>query len=229
MNRLLFSLTLVVAVAFAAGIAQAQTSAQDQEKRQQILVVLENTRVDLAFNETPLSEVIDHFARQTSLNFVLDREIADDYQDEEVTVELSGLNARSALRLVLDYLELAFTVKHGVVWITTVELSYQGTSVMRVYDVRDIIMRIKSFPGEQIDLGGMSGGNGGFAFIDPDDEEGVESIELDDLVDLIPEVCLPESWDENPDANILSINGVLVIYQTPEAHAEIARLLAMLR
>lgn len=77
---------------------------------------------DIQFVDTPLKDAIDFLAVQHEIPMVLnakDLEEAGVKIDTPVTKNLSGLTLRSTLNLLLDELELTYTVQNGVLMITT--------------------------------------------------------------------------------------------------------------
>jgi hypothetical protein len=90
---------------------------------QRILTKLEDETV-LEFNEAPLSEVVDFLKSAQEIPIVINKAALDDVglgTDTPVTISISGVSLRSALDLMLESLDLDFTIRHEVLMITTPE------------------------------------------------------------------------------------------------------------
>ncbi len=230
-TRLLVVVALLAMLLLLAGpapVVSAQDGGQAARQQEVIRQTLAAKRIDLDFDETAFPEVIEYMRARAGINMVVDPNVLEDVEDETITLTLKNMAVGSALNIILDFVELKYTFRHGVLWITSPEEAWRGTTVMRIYDVRDLTMRIRNFPGTRIRLRGDEGGGGGGPVWE-DEDEPVEVPTIDDLEEIILEVTSPDSWDNNPDASILQIMGLLIIRQTPEVHREIAHLLAQLR
>ena len=231
------SLILLAAVAalLLASSAPAITTAQDPDdgalERQHELIrqTLDTKKIDVSFDETPLSDVIHYLKGRAGIAIVLDPKVGDDLADEPITVTMRNISVGNALRIILDFVDLTWTFRHGVLWITSEEEAFKGRTVLRIYDVRELTMRIRDFAGARIRLRSDESGAPGIICIWPEDDEVIERADADTLMDLIPEVVAADSWAQNPEASIITVMGMLVVRQTPEVHAEIATLLAQLR
>ena len=82
--------------------------------------------------------------------------------DTPVTKNLRGISLRSALRLMLGPMDLAYVIKDEVLLITTKEKA-DAELVTKVYPVADLVLPIRQtgFTGGLGGLGGASGGIGG--------------------------------------------------------------------
>lgn len=207
----------------------ATARAQDEATlHEQLRVAIENATIDMDYDEVAFGSVVEDITRQTGLNIIIDQQVIEDCEDEEISLSLRGLTVKNALEIVCEFVEMKYTFRYGVIFITSPERAYQGATVLKIYDVRDLTFKIKDFAGTRIRLrGNDTGGGGGVIF--EDEEEEFEPVSVDDLEDMIPDAVSPDSWDENPDAMILQVAGMLLVRQTPEVHAEIQRLLSQLR
>ncbi|MGE0435203.1 MAG: hypothetical protein AB7K09_00725 [Planctomycetota bacterium] len=201
---------------------------QEERAHEMIKNQLDSKKLDMDFDETSLEDVLEYIKQRSGINIVLDPKVADDVAEEPISLTLKNISLGSALRIILDFVEMTYTFRHGVLWITSPEEAWKGRTILHIYDVRDLTMRIKNFPGIRIRLRGDDGGGGGGPVWE-DEDEPVEVPTTDDLEEIIPEVCNRESWDNNPEASIMTVMGMLVIRQTPEVHKEIMQLLSQLR
>lgn len=98
----------------------------------------------LEFIETPLTDVVEFLQDLHDIPVKLDRRNLDDLgisTDEPITVNLKGISLRSALRLMLNDLDLEAVIESEVLLITTAERASAMLDV-RVYETRSL----KDFP-----------------------------------------------------------------------------------
>jgi hypothetical protein len=100
--------------------------------------------------ETPLPDVIDFLQDKYRIPVKLDlRALKDAGVDVStpVTCSISGVPLRSALRLILDDLQLEWTIWSDVLWITTpVKAESDELQVVKFYDVSDLIVETRDMP-----------------------------------------------------------------------------------
>ncbi|MGE0434004.1 MAG: hypothetical protein AB7K09_06925 [Planctomycetota bacterium] len=208
-------------------VAQDPSSSTEQRQHEQLKLAMDTKKIDMDFDEVALSDVIEFIRNRASVSIVLDPKVGDEVADEPITLTLKNITLANAMRIILDFVELTWTYRHGVIWITSAEEAWKGRTVLHIYDVRDLTMKIRNFAGTRIRLRGDESGQAGPIWIE--DEPIVEPTDVDTLTDIIPEVVARDSWSDNPEASIITVMGMLVIRQTPEVHQEIAKLLAQLR
>ena len=127
---------LVLATAVAAG-----------DSREDIDRKLE-TKVSLHLRGARLNDAIDVLRSATGLNFVVA-----EGADREVSIVVTDLSAKSVLGLLLRPRELTAVFENGAVVIRN-QKCLAGGAVLRVYDVRAAMMKIRDFPGARLELNG---------------------------------------------------------------------------
>ncbi|MFC1597846.1 hypothetical protein ACFL5Q_07955 [Planctomycetota bacterium] len=159
--------------------------------------------------DTPLDWVLESVHDQTGVNIVIDRHaLADVGVDGEwpVTFSIQGVPLRSGLELMLEPLGLTWTIRHGVLLVTTPEEA-EDMAVTKVYDVADLVV-FRDQNGEPWD-------------------------DYDSLVETIATTIQPQAWDNGNAGYIhggtFSTAKVLIVSHTREVHHEINRLLEDLR
>ncbi len=116
---------------------------------------------NLEFVETPLTDVIDYLKDLHGIEIQIDNKALEDAgagTDTPVTKNLRGISLRSALRLMLGPMDLAFVIKDEVLLITTKEKA-DAELVTKVYPVADLVLPIKT--PVMSGMGGMGGAGGG--------------------------------------------------------------------
>lgn len=188
-----------------------------------VLNKIKAMQVDLDYADTPLEEVIDAWRDGSGLNIIVDPDI--DAKSMNVSIKAKSVRLQTAMRLVFSRFDLVGVIKDGIVNVTTKEKRNFNVST-RIYDIRDLTLKINDFAGPRLEL--VAGRSG----ITPDFGGGGSKppMEPDFIIDLILAACGESSWDENPNALIaLTPNGQLMVAQTKNVHEEIRELLARIR
>lgn len=203
---------MVLVVAFSA-VAQEGT-------REETLNKLRHVRVTLDFREAPLEQVVDYFRDLAGINLVVDARVRE--KNIRVTIRVDGITLNGALNLILKPHGCGILFEDGVLQILPRDVIADRTLKMELYDCRDILYPLRDFPGVEITL---SGDGPGALIQEPAGEAGGEM----PIVELVRAHTGAKSWEENPRASCVLQNGILVVRQTPEVHAQIVRLLNLLR
>ena len=163
----------------------------------------------LEFVETPLKDVIDYLKDLHHIEIELDTAALKEAGVDDstpVTKNLKGISLRSALKLVLDELQLKWVIHNEVLLITSpAKAESDEYMVTKAYPVGD--------------------------FVTPDRDGGVD---FQPLEDLLTNTVATKTWTENGGTGSMShmIVGnrlLLVLSQTQEVHEEIEDTLEMLR
>jgi hypothetical protein len=120
-----------------------------------------DTLTNLDFTEMPLGEAMAFVGTRHNFTVLLDKKALEEIPiavDQPITAQLAGITLRSALKIMLEPLELTYVIEDEVMKITTIEQA--GLKLQtRVYPVADLVIPIQSFSGGG--GGGMGGGGGG--------------------------------------------------------------------
>ena len=174
-----------------------------------------------------------------------------------VNIKLTDVTFEKALRTILDDVggvnPLGYVLDEGVITISTKDDLAKKTLV-RTYDIRDLIIRVPNFAGPQIDIaantnnagnagnngGGSSGGlfgnnasGGGNNGNNAGSEENLISREqlVENIRTLIMDTIARDSWVENSGTvgSLKELSGQLIVTQTAENHQALIDLLNQLR
>jgi len=121
------------------------------------------------FKETPLDQIAKFVQDFAGINVVLDQIGLDEAgvnSDEPVSLQLEDIPLKSAMKLMLGPLELAYLIKDDVLLITSKEKA-ESLLVTKVYPVADLVIPITNFnsgvgSNGQVGGQGMQGGQSGF-------------------------------------------------------------------
>lgn len=238
-----------------AGLVQTQEQAElaaDRQDRAKIEQKL-SQKVALDFVETPLQDAMMFLADQSQLTILIDRvSLAESSVPVDAPIDLSiGENIatlRTVLDLILEPLKLGFTIRGGIIYITTTNRAHE----IVVYNVRDLLAEFQnmglpgmaggpfsSMPGgEGGFVGGPAGmmpaampGDGGRAM--PGGKKGDLCFKLSETSSIpvvVAAMIEPDSWELNGgNGNITQYNGLMVVKNSQAVHAKIRRLLEMMR
>jgi hypothetical protein len=225
-RSLLGSLALLALVP--AALAQSPKSEEEAVRYKRMAATLQTKVMSVDFRDAKLSDVVKFFNTVTGINIVVDPAVYQETPESDLTVTLQveEIPAGDILDLILKFKKLGRAFQHGVLLITTLAKA-EGQVVMRIYDVRDLSVPLKDFPGPDIEL--KSGGETSPAVFTDDESGEPKCISAESIVDQIKESTGGASWNDNPKCRITIFKGVLIITQSEKVHGEIASLLDQLR
>jgi hypothetical protein len=185
--------------------------------------------VDINFRELPLVDCLDFIKTYPNLpRFELHLDgatLADEGVtiDAPMTLKLKGCRLESALKLLLDPLQLTCVFENDVLLVTSSAKAGEKL-ITRTYPVRDLFQgrdraEIREQPQKSENPPEQSG-------------IGVRKMKYDDLLEAIGTTIQPDSWEEMSGPGSLTYvkeSGCLVIRQTLSTHGEILQLLRDLR
>ena len=203
-------MTMLLALALALQADPAKTEAESK---------LRNLRLSLDFKDAPLESVVDYLREIADMNVFVDGKVRE--RQIRTTLKVTDLSLGSVFALLLRPHGCDTMFRDGVLMVMTREDIADRTIRMRIFDCRDILHPVRDFPGVELQLAV----DGGIVAVPPDDGGGAEI----PVAELVRAHTGGKSWDENPKASVVLQNGLLVVKQTPEVHAQVARLLDMLR
>lgn len=182
-----------------------QPSADAKDWRADIASALEKN-LSVEFDEQPLNEVVEYLRKQTGVVLLADTRAMDDVglaYDVPVSAKLSDMPLRSLLRHLLKEFDLTWTVRDGVLLITTPEEA-ECCMETEIYNVLDLIkLRDQAAPDEY---------------------------DYDSIINLITTTAEPHSWDTVGGwGSAEAFRGGVVITQTRDVHDQIVDMLAVLR
>jgi hypothetical protein len=169
--------------------------------------------MDFEFVDAPLTEVVAYLERQ-GVPVWLDVRSLDDIglaPDSPVRFRREGISLRSALALMLDTLDLTWTIRHETLAITTRE-GAESFLKKRVYDVSALVPQYS------------------VEYRHSQASHNVMIRDFQSLIIVITEAIEPECWEEFGGAGMiegfeLPGAGVLVVSQTDQIQDQVAQLL----
>ena len=215
-----------LAITMAAALMAAGTAgAQDApDARKAILDKFTNQKVTLDFTATPLSDVLNYLRDASGLNFHLDSSVTAELPPEKlaVTLKVRDLPMKSAMKIICGERNLTINLRDGI--LVVLPKGKDAGRVTRIYDVRDLMLAVRDFPGPKMELNDKASGILPFPVIG---ESAEPPISEDFLQELIRTTVGGTSWDEG--ASLSMASGLMVVSQTPALHRDVASLLNRLR
>lgn len=175
----------------------------------------------LHFADQPLADVVETLAKQHKIPIQVDNKALTDSglgSDTPVTAHIEGVSLRSALRLMLDQLDLVYVVRNEVLFITT-KAEAENMLIFKVYPVGDLVRYGNEFQSPPTPEGGAG--------------EAYQKLEdYQSLIELVTSCVAPTSWDEVGGPGSIQEfrhSHALAFSQSADVHEEVAALLAALR
>jgi general secretion pathway protein D len=199
---------------------------QTKPEDQRIWDILNNTRIELNFEETKLDAAIEWMRASTGANFIIDQAVVDAGMDATYGLKVQSVTAKDALELIAEVYKVNYVVRNGVVTIIPADQA-KGGEYVEIYDVRDLVNKVASFPGSDFNL--SPSGTVKEEPAEPPEPTPIV-LEGDALRQLITENIDPKTWEGNSNVTInLQASGALVVRQSAEVHHKIDKLLKDLR
>jgi hypothetical protein len=193
------------------------------EPREDALRRLEGMKITVDFDNVKLPEAIDYLRDVSGLNLVLLPKAMEKDGEAVIRLKVKDLSVKSVLKLLLSSRGLTASYRDGAIVILPKE-ELQGTTTMRIFDVRALQVKIQDFAGPKVELTTKPKDVGILTTL----EEPKGVIDDDFLLQMVKTSTGAGSWDSNPGAVAELHNGQLVVTQTPAVLREIENLLNLL-
>jgi len=196
-----------------------------------------NTRIaSIQFPDMSLPEAVNGISVISGIPIVVDPETAAELDSSAVLLNISTLTditVESLLNIILAQAgeNLTYTVKHGVVLITSKEKA-RGQAVPRIHTVQDLTFTLTDFRGPKIGEISPPGSEG---FDDEEggpfgsDQAGENVVQPEEIINLIRENIARDSWDTGNFSIDSANNNQLLVIHTPEVQLQVAQFLDDLR
>jgi len=185
-------------------------------------------RISLHEDQVPLSDVVKKIQAVADVNIVLDTPGLEEEgvsSNTPVSIDVDGIQVKSALNLILGRYNLAYTIDNEVLKITS-RIRQQGELVVATYSVADLVIPITNFGSQNNNLFGTSplnnvasnpggaqmsvppGGFSGMGQVGPNGNNPLtgettdgrqsgrpQAPDFNSLTDLLVSTIAPDSWD----------------------------------
>ena len=153
MTRLVVLATLASLLVLLPGSPDTQASPADEARLQAMLNRLESTVLNINFDDTSLEDGVRFIQRFTGVNLIISPKLRAEPGFDEITLslQLTGVTAKQALRLMLEFHELGLVYRSGILQVTTKE-DARGKPELRIYSIADLTFKLRDFPGPDLQL-----------------------------------------------------------------------------
>ena len=195
------------------------------------------------FQDMPLTDALEYISDQIEVDIVINQvALAEEglSTEEPVTLKLKYADAAAAtvLDLILENLNLKYTIRDGFVYVQT-ELAASDDLQVRVYDVADLLRGVESIKRPASQPGGFGGGFGAGAAgpamlsgmgVAPEQTRVIEVSPAEQLIEVLQEATSgPWLETDGVGGTISEYGDMLVVRQMQDVHREIEEILGMLR
>ncbi len=192
---------------------------------------LDTMKIDLAFENTKLEDILAFIRDFSGLNIILDAAVRDKVDpDKAITFKVKDLVLKNVLKLLLSQFQLDYQITEEKVVLLTDPKKAGGGSVLELHDIRDILVKLQDFGGPKVELVSPTAGGGGpltgatFTLDEPKES----SVGEEQIVDLIKENIAPGTWEEAQTIE-KTPNQQLLVNAPPRVHRELREFLGKLR
>lgn len=215
-------------------VIKTEGGAAAEEADPDILAInrkLDTMKIDLAFENTKLEDILAFIRDFSGLNILLDAAVRDKVDPEKpVTFKVKDLVLKNVLKLLLSQFNLDYHITEEKVVLLTDPKKAGGGSVLELHDIRDILVKLQDFAGPKVELVSPQKGGGGpltgatFTLDEPKES----SVGEEQIVDLIKENISPGTW-EGEQTIEKTPNQQLLVNAPPRVHRELREFLGKLR
>lgn len=225
---------------------KALTAANSANKGQATLPQLELKIPEITFQDVPFEQVMEYIADYSKMNVVVRWEAviaAGVSRDKNISLKVKNIKLSQVLWMVMNEaggadVKLAYRAAGNLLILSTAD-DLGKEMIVKVYDVADIIQRVPSFTGPQIDVsqqqsggqggggqnvfsGGQQGGNNNQQDDQQNQQGGAVRPELQQLITLITTTVEPDSWEINGGkGTIQGFKNGLVVRNTILVHQKL--------
>jgi type II secretory pathway component GspD/PulD (secretin) len=192
---------------------------------------LETMKIDLAFENTKLEDILAFIRDFSGLNIVVDAAVqANVDPNKTITFKVKDLVLKNVLKLLLAQLSLDYRITEEKVVLLTDPKKAGGGHILELHDIRDILVKLQDFGGPRVELVSPQAGGGGpltgatFTLDEPKES----SVGEEQIVDLIKENISPGTWEGDQTIE-KTPNQQLLVNAPPRVHRELREFLGKLR
>lgn len=149
-----------------------------------------NQRVTLDFQDAALTDVVDFLRSVSHINIVVAPAVT--LTSPTITLKAKDMSLGNTLHWLTKLSNTHMGFIHGALFISNEPV--KEASVTRMYDISDMTMAIRDFPGPELAL--SSGGQNGGALFGPVDDSESSSPTTEEITDIIKKVVAPGKWSD---------------------------------
>ena len=151
-----------------------------------------NQRVTVDFQDASIDAVADFLRSVSGANIVVAPAVT--ASGTTVTLKASSMSLGNVLHWVTKMTNTHIGYIHGAIFLS--DKPVEEASVTRFYDISDLTMPLKDFPGPELALSSGNQGKGGGAVFMPPAESTNAAPTQDEIVEIIKKVVKPGQWKD---------------------------------
>jgi hypothetical protein len=152
-----------------------------------------NQRITFDFRDAPLTEVVDFIREVSKINIVIAPAVI--LSAPHITLKSSNMTLGNALHWMTKLSNTNFGFLNGALFIS--DQPIVEASVTKMYDISDMTLPIRDFPGPEMSLngGGQNISNGG-AIFKPVGDSKDNGPTTEEIEGIIKKVIAPGKWSD---------------------------------
>ncbi len=199
--------------------------ARSPRSKREALRFLDQVAVSVNFDDASLADALSYLAVLTGVNIVVGPALRKEGDPDliRVSLRLTKVSALQVLELIAEGKDLGIGFQSGVLTVTT-RKEARGKPVLRLYALGDMFMPIRDFPAPDL----MLHPAGAERKVEEETETKPAFGDADEVLRMVKEHTGAGTWEDG-DVSASVMHDWLVVRQYEEVHAEIGKLLALLR
>ncbi|MCK6461072.1 MAG: hypothetical protein L6Q95_14410 [Planctomycetes bacterium] len=205
---------------------KAPAPAARAEKAESIVNLLKSRRLTVKLEKATVDELVEHLRAATGINiFVHKGRMTKDGVDPDgivIDLDVKDVTAGEILNLAFAGHEVGLRIQ-GNILIVTSKKDARGTPVLRVYSVAHLLVPIRDFPGQDMNVYPSN-----YQRPDPPEPEVVQTYESSEQLSELVRTYTGEGTWEDEGVRITVFRNHLFVRTYPAVHGEIQRFLDQL-
>jgi hypothetical protein len=151
-----------------------------------------NQRITVDFKDASIDDVANFLRSVSGANLVIAPAVT--ASGTTVTLKATSMSLGNVLHWVTKMTDTHIGFIHGAIFLS--DKPIEEASVTRLYDISDLTMPLKDFPGPDLALSSGDQGKGGGAVFMPPTESSNAAPTQDEIVEIIKKVVKPGQWKD---------------------------------
>jgi hypothetical protein len=151
-----------------------------------------NQRVTLDFQDASLTDVVDFLRDVSKVNIVVAPAVL--LKSPTITLKAKDMSLGNALHWLTKLSNTHMGFIHGALFIS--DQPVKEASITRIYDIADLTLPVRDFPGPELALNGSGQTGAGGALFQPVADDESSSPTTEEITDIIKKVIAPGKWSE---------------------------------
>lgn len=151
-----------------------------------------NQRVTVDFKDASIDNVVDFLRSVSGANMVVAPAVT--AAGTSITLKATNMSLGNVLHWVTKMTDTHIGFIHGAIYLS--DKPIEDASVTRLYDISDLTLALKDFPGPELALNASGDHGGGGAIFKPATDSTNAAPTTDEIVEIIKKVVAPGKWKD---------------------------------